>query len=272
MVTRIEFHRSIQNRALAGVVVVLCLTSIVGAQSADYIFAATHVTGGPGAIVSVDITLEVASGASSVQAYSFGFGHDPEHIFVGATEGPDLIAMNGGSGPDYSMMVAAPGGWIAGVLFDFDLAVTISAGNTYLVHIAEYQLGTTTSTSSLEFLTLGSPAIDPLIVSTADQEVTPTLAAGSLTVSPFPSIVRGDCDGNGAVQITDPIAALEYLFLSGAGPCLDGCDANGNGALIIADPIYILGYLFLSGPPPASPFPNCAPTPPSLGCNSPACP
>lgn len=68
-----------------------------------------------------------------------------------------------------------------------------------------------------------------------------------------PTFLRGDCDGNGEINITDPIFLLNHLFL--AGPrwyCDDACDANDNGRVDQADSLMVLQYLFRGeGPTPA---------------------
>jgi hypothetical protein len=69
---------------------------------------------------------------------------------------------------------------------------------------------------------------------------------------------RGDADGNGAIQISDPIRTLSYLFLAGEPPpCSDAADSDDSGDLDITDAIYILSFQFLGGPAPKSPFPGC---------------
>jgi hypothetical protein len=72
---------------------------------------------------------------------------------------------------------------------------------------------------------------------------------------------RGDADDNGAVNITDGIFLLGYLFLGGeTPPCLDAADANDDSAVSITDGIHILNALFLGGPQPLPPGPNtCGP-------------
>lgn len=73
---------------------------------------------------------------------------------------------------------------------------------------------------------------------------------------------RGDPDADGAIDITDPIAILGFLFLGvGTLPCEDAADADDDGSLRITDPIYLLGFLFLGGPPPEAPFASCGPDP-----------
>lgn len=63
---------------------------------------------------------------------------------------------------------------------------------------------------------------------------------------------RGDVDGSGAINISDPIALNSYLFAGGPEPgtCEDVWDANGDGYANAADPVYLLNYLFNGGPSP----------------------
>ena len=70
--------------------------------------------------------------------------------------------------------------------------------------------------------------------------------------------VRGDADGKGDIDISDPIFLLTYLFLGGEAPdCLDAGDVNDDGGLDITDAVYSLTFQFLGGDPPKSPFPEC---------------
>jgi hypothetical protein len=81
-----------------------------------------------------------------------------------------------------------------------------------------------------------------------------TLAGGAV---PFH---RGDTDGDGKLNITDPVATLGHLFLGTGEPgCLDAADANDDGKINITDPVATLDYLFLGGPPPAAPGPTSDP-------------
>jgi hypothetical protein len=70
--------------------------------------------------------------------------------------------------------------------------------------------------------------------------------------------VRGNIDGKGGIDISDPIFLLSYLFLGGEAPdCLDAADTDNTGAVNITDAIYSLNFQFLGGDPPKSPFPEC---------------
>lgn len=72
-----------------------------------------------------------------------------------------------------------------------------------------------------------------------------------------PMILRGDATRNGALEITDAINVLNFLF---AGGTYDGCsqvaDSNGDGNVNVADPVYLLSFLFTGGatPPALSAF------------------
>jgi hypothetical protein len=89
--------------------------------------------------------------------------------------------------------------------------------------------------------------------------------------APEPRFRRGDVDGNGVVEITDPVKLLGYLFLgSGSPECLEAGDTDNNGSIDITDAVTSLGYQFLGQTAPAAPGPtSCGPDPaaPFLGCD-----
>lgn len=62
-------------------------------------------------------------------------------------------------------------------------------------------------------------------------------------------LLPGDCNGDGVVNIADPISALIYLFNPTVTSlaCAQACDSNMDGSIDIADPIHLLGQLFGSG-------------------------
>jgi hypothetical protein len=79
----------------------------------------------------------------------------------------------------------------------------------------------------------------------------PNSGAGAL-------FVRGDMNGDGVWDLTDPVFLLLHLFVGGPAPrCLDAADADDNGRLALTDSIRLLGFLFLGGPAPPEPFPVC---------------
>ena len=70
-----------------------------------------------------------------------------------------------------------------------------------------------------------------------------------------PTFIRGDANGDGVVDISDPTTILNHLF-EGQCSCTNGaCDSNDDGNVDITDAIYLLTFLFSGGPPPPPPFP-----------------
>ncbi|MBI4602595.1 MAG: PKD domain-containing protein [Planctomycetes bacterium] len=95
---------------------------------------------------------------------------------------------------------------------------------------------------------------------------------GAIRVKPLVAFLRGDCNSDGALGLSDAIFELAYLFLGGEEPsCHEACDANGDGAVGISDAIYALSFLFLGGPSLPPPFPSCGTGSLSLGCVQHSC-
>ncbi len=90
-----------------------------------------------------------------------------------------------------------------------------------------------------------------------------SLATGGIALTPPPiqnTILRGDSNGDGVVNIADPIYSLAYKFIPGspAPPCADAADADDNGALEVTDAVVVFSALFTDGflPPPGT---TCGP-------------
>lgn len=73
--------------------------------------------------------------------------------------------------------------------------------------------------------------------------------------------IRGDCDGNGALELADAVVLLDYLFTGGSLSCLATADVNDDSGLNIADPGVLLSYLFIGGSAPPEPFVACGQDP-----------
>ena len=73
---------------------------------------------------------------------------------------------------------------------------------------------------------------------------------------------RGDANGDGMLDISDPVSVLSHLFTGGpTPPCLEAADANDSSEVDISDAIWTLWFLFCGGPPPRPPFPECGTDP-----------
>lgn len=73
--------------------------------------------------------------------------------------------------------------------------------------------------------------------------------------------IRGDANGDTAVNVGDALVVLNHLFTATAvkPDCMEALNANDDDALDIADGVYVLVYLFGSGAPPPEPTPpNCS--------------
>lgn len=106
-----------------------------------------------------------------------------------------------------------------------------------------------------------------LVLSTRDlqslpgaQELAPLAIGLTATVhgggcpTPF---VRGELNGDSAVDIGDVIFLLSFLFGGGTSPSVvAAADVNNDSGVDVGDAIYLLGYLFSGGPMPAAPFPD----------------
>jgi hypothetical protein len=81
----------------------------------------------------------------------------------------------------------------------------------------------------------------------------------------FISDRNGDVNGDGLMDVSDPVFLLNFMYLGGTEPALLGCapfnqvengDIDGSGQYEITDPIRLLSFLYLGGPPPVEGCPE----------------
>ncbi len=93
---------------------------------------------------------------------------------------------------------------------------------------------------------------------------------GGFTYGLVPGVpfVRGEVTGDGAVNLTDARAILDYLFRRGDLSCRDAADIDDDGRLTVSDPTRLMLHLFSGGAQPAAPFPAAGvdPTDDGLDC------
>ena len=101
-----------------------------------------------------------------------------------------------------------------------------------------------------------------------DPQPTTRPSPGASNESDGGRFVRGDVNGDGAVNVIDVIATR--VFLDGGldtVDCLDAIDSTDDGRIDISDVVQVANVVFLRSPMPA-PFPGVGfdPTPDDLGC------
>ena len=63
------------------------------------------------------------------------------------------------------------------------------------------------------------------------------------------SVLRGDSNASGEIDISDVSFTLDYFYNGGAEPpCPAAADSTANGRINIADVVFTLNYLFRNGP------------------------
>ena len=97
----------------------------------------------------------------------------------------------------------------------------------------------------------------PAIPIGADPERGPGAVHVVYGLPPNVPFVRGDSTFEGAIDISDAIFILSYLFTGGEAPaCADAADVDDTGDLVLTDAIYLLSHLFLGGRAPLPPYPE----------------
>jgi Ca2+-binding EF-hand superfamily protein len=100
-------------------------------------------------------------------------------------------------------------------------------------------------------------ALESLCADEDSDDDTVQLALVALGGSVEASFIRGDTDGNAAVDVSDAVGMLRFLFQGASAPaCLDAVDANDDGSLDLADATTLLGVLFLGASRLAEPYPS----------------
>jgi len=74
-----------------------------------------------------------------------------------------------------------------------------------------------------------------------------------ITDPPPPAYICGDADASGAVDISDAVYLVSYIFSGGPAPnpMLSG-DANCSSDVDISDAVYLISYIFSGGPAPCA--------------------
>lgn len=198
---------------------------------------------------------------------------DPPSLIIPCAGSYDRFALTGRELIRGSVVVARNPGDETGALADLD-----GDGTSELILAGHEDLEVFFRGETLPRLVSPAPAGFRIVaVSDLDRDGTldvitkgPSIA---IHMNPGARFIRGDAVPDGKIDLADPIALLEHLFLGGRDPtgaCLAALDGNADGVADLSDAVYLLSYLYLGGSEPAAPFPTCGRAPASVpGCLSP---
>jgi len=202
-----------------------------------------------------------------LRGFSFGIPFDSAQITPSTTTLSGTIA----DGADYSEVEidVVRGFLTASVILDLvgPIELTIPVGGDLPVFRISWivDLAVQESTSiPVQFQEgLGMVPVPLALIDLAGNSLSPTIENGAILVTTPPTIefIRGDMNLDGAVDVSDPIGILSWIFEGHTASCLDAADANDDGFVDIGDPIYLLGFQFSNTAPPPVPFPQAGPDP-----------
>ncbi len=81
--------------------------------------------------------------------------------------------------------------------------------------------------------------------------ILPEIVPGSVTVQE--SYMCGDADGNKAINLSDILFLISFLYLDPPGPApepIEAGNADGTGDINLSDILYLISYLYLDPPGP----------------------
>ena len=256
--------RKLLHQQWAILVFALCLCArSPGAESSRNRLAVDRVKTPPGA---EDITVTVTGVASArVVGYQFAIGHHIDTAVLIEVQVSDAVADHGAEFVLTRMFNEAdtPYGTILVVLdyndpfgdvLPLDLSEEIELARFVYQINPELAPGETT-TLELRHRTFGVPPVPAIFVDESLNSIQPETQDGEIRV--LPMFLRGDCNHDGLLDVSDPISLLLHLFGGGATPpCIDGCDADDDGELNLTDALVALNFLFGGGAAPGAPYPQ----------------
>ncbi len=126
-----------------------------------------------------------------------------------------------------------------------------------------------------------NPASDTTFIhlseGTLSESLYTILVDGMFVIEPIPEqFIRGDADADSALDMSDAVSILRYLYIPGTppSPCMDASDVNDDSDVQMSDPVYLLRHLYVpDSPAPPPPFPGCGvdPSPDMLDCGHHPC-
>jgi hypothetical protein len=157
---------------------------------------------------------------------------------------------------------AAPGDPVSVIGSDFQDGIKVYFGTTEAAPVTFDPDDTTRAGVSVP-ATLAQGSVMVMVRNADGQE------SNSISFLVRNKFIRGDSNLDGMVEIGDAIRVLTHLFGGDAAGCLEALDANDNLAVDLSDALFLLQFLFMDGLAPAAPYPAAGVDPgaTTLGCS-----
>ena len=219
--------------------------------------------------LSATVFLDTRS--EGVTSWSYGLRHDPEVLTLLASDclddregficGTDAADRAVEPFYNYSQVVGedqgSEAGFISAVVLSFVAPAHLEVERFNSLARLTYSVGEVPPGGTLVRFTAGelrplpkSPPVGLQIEVGGGGGFPSTVVHGKLDV-PFVSFFRGDVNDSGALEVTDAINFLSWMFLGAPPPgCMDAADADNSGNLGLSDAINILTFLFGGGDGP----------------------
>ncbi len=232
-----------------------------------------------GATVDSTVTLNFNADGSQegneVDGWSYGICvQDPSKLgVVDATiEGTDTATARCGDPPDFNMISILPAGVTHAVTIVLvEVPSYLEAQNDFTDLVVTYEVMMDTEGDSVFVTpcdsTLGDPpvknimSVEGVLIALSAFEGTdpgdgccdPAICnlPGEFGMVPVDRFIPGSANGDGVLDLADPIYTLNWLFRDGPPPpCQKAADADGDCVIDASDAVYMVEYMFLNGPVP----------------------
>lgn len=187
----------------------------------------------------VNFTMEMTDGSSIWTSY---FTEMVADTGFALTAVPDSVVLKRGEQGDFKLTVTSLGGFRSLVGLSYSQLSPGVSGQIQPDHLVP------TDTSVFRINIAPDAAF-------GTYSVTVTATGGGITHEKeliYNVMVRGDCNGDGLVNLADIVFLINYLFRGGPPPSIPQAgDANCDGRVNLVDLVYLINYIFRSGPAPS---------------------
>ncbi len=237
---------------------------------------------------SVTVAVSIAEnpanpGTGDTTGFSMGLDNDPNLLTVTTISEAPLTGALGAGAAFVGPAIQSTSGWTIGIVYDFlGMAPLAFATETTVLDIT-YDTVPATLIGDLDgevtSLTWSDALGDPPVVNVVTVGVaaqTPVFVDGTITLNAVVDVpfIRGDCNQDLTLDISDPVNLLQGIFAGGTIGCGDACDADDDATLGLTDALTMLMFMFQGGGSLPAPFPSCGidGAADALDCQTPICP